>query len=95
MDERVGSSGVLSYGDILSSSSSDPLVTVQSSIPISRLIYETGNDPYNNLNNNDLYSNFTVQTSSVPENDPAGTSSVLALLAGALGLLEWRRLMGA
>lgn len=37
---------------------------------------------------------FTVQSapSAVPEIDPAGMGSVLALVAGALGLLERRRL---
>jgi hypothetical protein len=89
---EVGYSGVLSYGNIPSFSGSDPVVTVQSSIPISRLIYESDNDPYNNVNNNDLYFNFSVPTSSVPEIDPAGTCSVLALIGGALGILERRRL---
>jgi hypothetical protein len=70
------------------------VVTVRCSIPISRLIYESDNDPYNNVNINDLEFNFSVPTSSVPEIDPPGTSSVLAHVAGALGQLERRSLKG-
>jgi hypothetical protein len=35
----------------------------------------------------------TTQATPIPEIDPSGVGSVLALVSGALGLLERRRLM--
>ena len=43
----------------------------------------------------DFYLRNMVATSAVPEIDPAGMGSVLGLVAGALGLLERRRLKAA
>lgn len=71
---------------------SNPVVTLQlksdSTMSISRIQYaiDMGN------NTNSLGFNFVVPTSSVPEIDPAGMGSVAALVTGALGLLERRRL---
>lgn len=55
-----GYSGVISYGNNPISTNPDPVVTLQSAIPIARLVYESDNDPYNNVNSNDLYFNFAV-----------------------------------
>jgi hypothetical protein len=67
---------------------SNPVVTLQSSQPISSLEYTINMGSATNS----LGFNFVVPTSSVPEVDPAGMGSVLALLTGTLGLLERRRL---
>jgi len=40
----------------------------------------------------DLTGSFIIAAAPVPEIDPAGMASVLALVTGALGLLERRRL---
>lgn len=84
-----GYSGVIAYGPNPISHWSDPVVTLQSSVAISRLVYESDNDPYDTVSNNDLYFNFA--TPAVPEVDPGVAASGLAGLAGALGLLERRR----
>lgn len=70
---------------------SNPVVTLQSSQPISSVEYtiDMGSAA------NSLGFNFVVPTSSVPEIDPGGMGSVLALVAGALGLLERRRAKAA
>ena len=83
-----GYSGVLAYGTGASFSGSDPVVTLQSSTAISRLVYESDNNPYGTVNNNDLYFNFTYP---IPEIDPASSGSAAALVTGVLGLLERRR----
>jgi hypothetical protein len=84
-----GYSGVIAYGNNPISSWSDPVVTLQSSVAISRLVYESDNDPYDTVAHNDIYFNFA--TPAVPEIDPGVASSAVAGLAGALGLLERRR----
>jgi hypothetical protein len=89
---EAGYSGVIAYGNNPIFSGADPVVTVQSSIPISRLVYESDNTPYDTVANNDLYFNFAVPVAAaVPEIDPQGLAGGLALLGGALGLLERRR----
>lgn len=87
----VGYSGVIAYGNNTSFSGDDPVVTVASTVPIARLVYESDNDPYDTVTNNDLYFNFALLSEPVPEIDPAGLASVTALIAGCLGLLERRR----
>jgi len=84
-----GYSGVIAYGNNPISHWSDPVVTLQSSVAISRLVYESDNDPYDTVSHNDLYFNFS--TPAVPEIDPGVASTAVAGLAGALGLLERRR----
>jgi hypothetical protein len=84
-----GYSGVIAYGNNPIVSGSDPVVTVQSAVPIARVVYESDNDPYNNVNNNDLYFNFAVPTP-VPEIDPAGFGNVVAVAAGVLALVRRR-----
>lgn len=67
----------------------NPVVTLQSAQPISRLEYmiDMGSAT------NSLGFNFVVSASSeVPEVDPAGVGGVLAIVTGVLGLLERRRL---
>jgi hypothetical protein len=86
---EAGYSGVIAYGNNPISSWSDPVVTLQSSVAISRLVYESDNDPYDTVAHNDLSFNFA--TPAVPEIDPGVASSAVACLAGALGLLERRR----
>jgi len=87
----AGYSGVLAYGNNPFISANNPVVTLQSSVPIARLVYESDNDPYDTVTHNDLYFNFTMPASAVPEIDPAGLGSVVALLGGSLGILERRR----
>lgn len=86
-----GYSGVLAYGNNTSISGTDPVVTLRASVPIARLVYESDNDPYDTVINNDLYFNFTIPASPIPEINPAGMGPVLALVTGSLGLLERRR----
>lgn len=87
----TGYSGVIAYGNNPVSSWADPVVTLQSSVPISRLIYESDNDPYNNVANNDLYFNFSTPVTAVPEIDPGHASGVVAIIAGYVGLVRRRR----
>lgn len=89
---EAGYSGVIAYGNNPIFSGSDPVVTLQSAIPISRLIYESDNNPYNTVTQNDLYFNFALP---VPEIDPQGFGSGLAVVTGMLGLLERRRRRGS
>lgn len=88
---EAGYSGVIEYGNNPVFGRADPVVTVQSSIPIARLVYESDNDPYDTITNNDLYFNFAIPAAAVPEIDPAGAISVVALLAGVIAIVERRR----
>jgi hypothetical protein len=83
--------------NIVEDDESNIVASINSTTSIARLVYEFDMNPDNDVSSPSIRFSFASvpAPSPVPEIDPAGMGSVLALVTGALGLLERRRLKAA